>query len=460
MFSHRKARNLMDNSLLNSMTSEKAIPAPDLALPFSVLCLHTMGDIQHALLTIEDKTLALQQVLKLLGEVIPFTRADVLQYDFDAQEVLILSKSDVPFWPLLSDNDRIPLFPDFPTSLIPTYYYTADLLGVLNPTFVQRVFREHAMRSLLLTIMPSVDIAFGLICLGTNEACAFSSEQQHFVGDIANLVSHWLRHKQTEREQHYYTFLLEATVEKRVDQLQQVADELAKANVMKSEFMAAVSHELRTPLNAILNKGEVLHEEVYGELTVKQRRAVDVILENGHGLLKLINNLLDISQLETGDMAFKLSDVSATAVAQEAIRTIQIEAQTKQITIVTQLLPEPVIVTIDKERFKQILLNLLDNAIKFTPNGGQIGLDLTLSEDQLTVQFTIWDTGIGIEQEKISLIFLPFTQADSRVNRQYAGVGLGLPLVNRLVQLHNGNITVTSQIGQGSQFAITIPRTN
>jgi signal transduction histidine kinase len=226
---------------------------------------------------------------------------------------------------------------------------------------------------------------------------------------------------------------------------------------MKDEFLAAISHELRTPLHIILGKAEVLQSHAYGTLNTKHQRAATVIQENGERLLKLINNLLDMFNLDTNQIALSLSQVDLQLLCTRLIMIMRHAAQEKRIKLEFEKQTQPIQMVADESRLEQILLILLDNAIKFTPEGGNVGLNITVDTDRSIIQLEVWDTGIGIAADEIDLIFLPFKQLDGRLSRKYGGTGLGLPLAYRLTRLHDGTLSVTSEVNQGSRFSVSLP---
>jgi signal transduction histidine kinase len=234
-------------------------------------------------------------------------------------------------------------------------------------------------------------------------------------------------------------------------------DRLEESNRIKDEFLAAMSHELRTPLHVILGKADVLQDGVYGSLNPKQLRAAVVIQENGDRLLKLINNLLEIPNLDTNQVDLSITQVDVQLLCSQVIIVARRAAQKKQIKIEFEALTQPIKLAADETRLEQILLILLDNAIKFTPTGGKVGLNITTNTAQSVIHFEVWDTGIGIDSDVIDLIFLPFKQLDGRLSREYGGAGLGLPLAHRLTQLHDGTLSVASETGQGSHFTLSLP---
>jgi PAS domain S-box-containing protein len=248
------------------------------------------------------------------------------------------------------------------------------------------------------------------------------------------------------------------TERKQAENAMRRATALAEAaNQAKSTFLANMSHEIRTPLNAILTLSESLEEGIYGPLEKPQTETLQVISESGHHLLTLINDILDLSKIEADKMELELAPVNIENVCQASMRMIKQPAFKKQIEIVFSLDEHIPVLVGDERRIKQILVNLLGNAVKFTPEGGEIGLEVVSRPERELVEFSVWDTGIGIAKEDFDILFLPFEQVDSSLSRQYGGTGLGLTLARRLVEMHGGSIGVESEPGKGSRFFFSLP---
>ncbi|TAF07646.1 MAG: PAS domain S-box protein [Nostocales cyanobacterium] len=231
--------------------------------------------------------------------------------------------------------------------------------------------------------------------------------------------------------------------------------ELERATRLKDEFLANMSHELRTPLNAILGMSEGLQEEVFGAINQRQHKAIATVERSGRHLLELINDILDLSKIESGKLELQLSSVPIKNLADSSLPFIRQLAIQKNIRL-TVSIPDPLgEILIDELRICQVLINLLNNAIKFTPEGGNVRLEVKLEGADLVI--SVIDNGIGIAPNDADKLFKPFVQVDSKLNRKYNGTGLGLALVRRLVELHDGKVSVTSTLGQGSCFTVKLP---
>lgn len=234
-------------------------------------------------------------------------------------------------------------------------------------------------------------------------------------------------------------------------------EEAEIASTNKSLFLTTVSHELKTPLNAIIGFSEMLEGGYAGALNDKQQRYAHNIATSGHHLLDLVNNILDISRIETGRIQLVRQWISVNALLEQLKRMMQDQITKKGIIFSFSVQPEADYLEADPIRLQEILLNLLNNAIKFNREGGSILVRVYGSEDKQWVVFEVEDTGIGIAADKMERLFTPFYQADAGYNRHQEGTGLGLALVKHLVEAHGGDISVASQKGIGSRFTFKIP---
>ncbi|MFN9763062.1 MAG: PAS domain S-box protein [Pseudanabaena sp.] len=259
-------------------------------------------------------------------------------------------------------------------------------------------------------------------------------------------------------------------------QLKYINEELLRATKLKDEFLANMSHELRTPLNSILGISESLQEEILGSLNETQLKAIATVESSGEHLLSLINDVLDLSKISAGMIELDIESVSVTNLCSSSLVFIKQQAFNKRIQIHSHIPPliDNININIDERRIKQVLINLLTNAVKFTPNEGRITLLLAVGsghawQGEATIPqrlrdmnspmivFQIVDTGIGIAPNDLQRLFQPFVQIDSALNRQYEGTGLGLALVKQIVELHGGQVTAESEVGKGSCFTFALP---
>ncbi|WP_143467620.1 ATP-binding response regulator [Leptolyngbya ohadii] len=308
-------------------------------------------------------------------------------------------------------------------------------------------------------------------------------EETEFVPD-------WLRQAQTDTLPHFKLATLSFHPDPDWDQLnhteslwlvlaqditeqQQVAKELAAKNAdlvqlnrLKDEFLACISHELKTPLTAVLGLSSLLKDQALGTLNDRQARYAQLIYQSGRHLIQIVNNILDLTRIETGQLELLTEPVSVETVCdrayEQACQLQMVDEHTDSalphhppVRFTLEIQPGLHRLVADELRVRQMLTNLLSNAIKFTPLDGELGLRVEAWDGWIA--FTVWDTGIGIPAEKQHLIFQKFQQLESPMTRRFEGTGLGLVLTQRLARLHGGDVTFTSQEDRGSEFTLLLP---
>jgi len=226
-------------------------------------------------------------------------------------------------------------------------------------------------------------------------------------------------------------------------------------NKSKSEFLANMSHELRTPLNAIIGFSEVMISGMGGELSDKHKEYANDILDSGNHLLKLINNILDLSKIEAGKTEIHPENVDVCSVFRNCIKLIAEKAQEKQINIKVTLSSNDLFVYADPVRLKQIILNLLSNSVKFTDMNGNINIRYVVGDN---VVISIEDDGIGMDEKGLEAALVKFGQANNGLARTSEGTGLGLPLSVELAKLMGGSIEFVSKLGVGTTVTLTLPK--
>jgi len=231
---------------------------------------------------------------------------------------------------------------------------------------------------------------------------------------------------------------------------------LLYASKAKSDFLANMSHELRTPLNSILGFSELLMQKSPGDLNEKQVHYLDNVITSGKFLLNIINDILDISKVEAGKMELVKERLPVSQVINETINLIKEKAMKHNITLKNEFDPDLDFIEADKQKFKQVLFNLLSNSIKFSKiEGGTVSIRTEKDGDM--AKFSVTDTGIGIKNEDMGFLFQTFEQLDSGITKNYGGTGLGLAISKKLVELHGGKIYAESEYGKGSTFTFTLP---
>ena len=249
---------------------------------------------------------------------------------------------------------------------------------------------------------------------------------------------------------------IEAGLKKAHTELSELATELERAAKVKSEFLSNMSHELRTPLNSINGFSEVLYDETFGPLNVKQKQYVNNVLTSGKHLLALINQILDMAKVEAGKMTLSLSALSISSIINEISMLVADLVNKNKLHMLLEIDGDLPDIEADELKIKEVIYNLISNAVKFTPEGGKIGIQAKRVDSEIKI--VIWDTGIGIASENMEKIFEGFFRVDTPYSRITEGTGLGLPLSKKLVELHGGKFTVKSEgINKGTSVEFTLP---
>ncbi len=295
------------------------------------------------------------------------------------------------------------------------------------------------------------DLAFGITALRTR------AERRRAVDEIGRLNEE-LEEKVKERTRKLEEARIE--LEYRKNEAEEAKFQAETANRAKSEFLANMSHELRTPLNSIIGFADALVKGFAGPLSEEQIQYLKYVSESGEHLLSLINELLDLSKVEAGKMELELSECHVGQIARNCLVMFKEKAMRHRIQLGSDIAGEISPVVADERKIKQVIFNLLSNAMKFTPEGGSVMVSVKKVQDKEEVahiEVSVSDTGIGIAPEDQKRLFQPFQQLETTYEKRYAGTGLGLSLCKKFVELHGGRIWVESDFGKGSKFTFTLP---
>lgn len=247
-------------------------------------------------------------------------------------------------------------------------------------------------------------------------------------------------------------------VAKKTHALQSAYDELEKATRLKDEFLSTMSHELRTPLTAVIGLAEVLRTGAYGGMNQEQTEVLEVVETSGRRLLRMINDILEYAQLVAGQVTLQTMECAVADLVKSAMESVRSVADKKKILLDFPLTEPNGSVWLDPQIVKKILVVLLENAVKFTEAGGSAGIVIQSAAGKKMVEFEVWDTGCGIAEANMFRLFKPFVQLDAGIDRTHEGSGLGLALAQKLANLHGGEIRVTSKLGEGSRFCVSLPQ--
>lgn len=294
----------------------------------------------------------------------------------------------------------------------------------------------------------------GVINLSHPEAGAIKLEQEEIFLTLSHVVGHLIIKARLHSELMEFKRDLEKKVDEKTAELKKKTKEAESANRLKTEFLATVSHELRTPMTSILGFTKLLLDR--NDIPPEAMEFIRIVWTQGERLEQLIGDLLDVAQIESGRVGLEISEYNINHVIQEAVALFKPDITEKGLDLKLNLEEEISTAEIDPKRIAQVLWNLLNNAVKYTPKGGKVTI---ISEDKGDeIQVAVSDTGIGIKKEDYEIIFDRFRQLDSSLTREFGGVGLGLSISKYFVEVHGGSIWVESEFGRGSTFTFSIPK--
>lgn len=298
----------------------------------------------------------------------------------------------------------------------------------------------------------------GIVGLACSEERNFEP-QAEFLETLAAQVAGGVRNAQLYAEVERYAAELEQKVAERTRDLNLALEKAQAADRLKSAFLASMSHELRTPLNSIIGFSRVILKGIDGPITALQEQDLNAIYNSGQHLLRLINDILDLSKIDAGKMELSFDDVQIGELIETVVPTARGLIKDKPITLIQKIAPNIPVIRADPTRIRQVLLNLLSNAAKFTEQGTitiEAGIE-SGENNQPEIVVRVTDSGPGIAEQDMSKLFQPFSQVDASPTRKTGGTGLGLSISRRLIELHGGRISVTSELGKGSTFYFTLP---
>ena len=410
-----------------------------------------LNQITQALNSSLDPTHILQKIVNFIGEGFGVDRVNIFSIDAERIRVLNEWRAAEQVVSVLSCNDPISehleLLDPTSESSFHRVFHAPNYAGI-NLNFHQLADSQPQILSVLRVPIFIREQLFGSLALQTTTTYrTFTQEEIHLLKRIANQAAIALYNAKSYEN-------LEQLVKERTEELEQQKLLSEAANRAKSQFLTNMSHELRTPLTSILGFSKVLLEQIFGSLTEKQYQYIAYISSSGEHLLALINDILDLSKIEAGKEELFLETLQVEEVCQACIYLVQERANSRGLELILNISPDVTTCVADSRRLKQILFNLLTNALKFTETGS---VTLKVNKTEEIIMFSVIDTGIGILKPDQETIFQQFLQLDSSLSRKYEGTGLGLALTLKLARIHGGDITVESELGSGSCFTVSLP---
>lgn len=366
-----------------------------------------------------------------------------------AMDAAVERNVHVPFWPLIERAVTAQ------HSMIRELDTLVSLINESAKSQTESTLKAYERFRIWTLALGAAILVSGLIIAG-----AVIAREVRRARAMADEISH---HQQAEVIARDASELLERKVHERtaelsnaMEALRTARDQAQAANLTKSQFLATMSHELRTPLNAIIGFSDAMISEVFGPLENSRYKAyVDDINNSGRHLLALINDILDISVVESGKLELHVGPIDASDLAHTSARIVMPAAEKSGVNLTVRIAESVPAIAADQRRAQQVLVNLLANAVKFTPKGGAVTVDVEHADSM--VRFTVRDTGIGMTPEEMEIAMTKFGQVDSDLARKYEGTGLGLPLAHELTLAQNGTFAIDSRPGAGTTVSIGLP---
>ena len=378
--------------------------------------------------------------------------------DFDEAYIYFLNPNSAQLKYAFNRQDDIEIEQVFPFSAnLKKILFSEDNLILKKSNKLCRELNLNASNSYILVKIHIKSTILGFLILGKKEFSFYSEKYLAILKPCASVISYLIKDMELSN---VFKMQLKALKDGLIEKneayktIKEQNEKILEADKIKNEFLANVSHELRTPLNSILGFSEILATGLYGEVNEKQKEYITDIRTSGIHLLSMINEILDLSKIEAKAVKLVRSQFNIDRAVTEALNILAPLYDKKHITV-NKIIEKDFDVYADYQKIQQILYNLINNAIKFTPENGQI--DVTCTKNRKNFVMSVHDNGIGIDKKYHGKIFAKFVQLDSAYTKKESSTGLGLTITKELTELHGGKISIISEVNNGSTFIVEIP---
>ena len=322
----------------------------------------------------------------------------------------------------------------------------------IKERFVQTCHLKHFV---ITPILAQMELLGFILAGNQSDAFIVTEGDEEVISILADQISHAIENARLFEQVYRSSQELEVKVQQRTKELTRALEEVRQISQMKSEFISAVSHELRTPLTSIKGYAALLITGKVGEIPDRVKERLEKINKHSDNLVQMINDLLDIARIESGRTEMKFLPHDVPSIVDNVYDLLTPQLKEKNIQFVADIAPQSPQVLMDYNQIERVFINLVSNAIKFTPEKGTITVKIT--HDAQKIMGSVTDTGIGIKEEDLPKLFKEFYRVDNPVNQNVKGTGLGLALAKKIILAHNGDIGVTSKVNQGTTFSFTLP---